>query len=126
MKKFLFILIALVLVSGCALMPVTRGELDKQLAKYATKEDTVKAYKLGPESTLKLLKLLEETGANKIRAFTGLTGGTSGKLDAISVDDLSTKDLGLVFDVDDTDGMYFYRFNATASESSDNSRSGVF
>ncbi len=99
MKK-IFILLLVVLFAGCALAPVKH-------------EPQTSEYQVSPDALEELLKLLEETGANKIRAFTGKTGGTSGMLDSISVSSLANNDLAIVFDVST---MYYYKFNSSATD----------
>ena len=95
MKK-LFILFLFFTLTGCAAMPVSRDSeaLDME----------------------KILRLIEETSANKIRAFIGKTGGTAGKLDSISVASLSNNDLAIVFDVSGS-VMYYYKFVSAATDS---------
>ena len=95
MKKLLTLLFVFLFFVGCALSP--------------------NPYRLSNESVEKLLALLQDTGENKIRAFTGKTGGTSGKLDSVSVSVLSNNDLAFVFDVS-ASSMYYYKFNSTATD----------
>lgn len=68
-----------------------------------------------PEEPIDLTRLAEGTAANKIRAFTGLTGGTTGKLDKVSESVLDTNDLALVFSVTD-ETMYFYYYDGTSTD----------
>jgi len=79
----------------------------KELLSKMTEQD-----QMGWDQYQKLLEMLEQTGANKIRAFTTNTGGGAGALDAISCDaPLADYDLGLVFRVSDKT-MLFYMYNA--------------
>jgi len=143
MKKFILILLSLALISGCSGV-VTKNYLNQRFNDYATKqyiEDRLKDFKaridsegyvtvpevkellsqlkstqaIPPEMLEKLMALLEETGANKIRAFTANSGGASGALDAISVASLVDGDLGLVFDISSSI-MEFYKFVDAATD----------
>jgi len=139
-KRLLFCFLILTLLTSCSGM-VTKNYLNERFEEYATKQwvenrlsvfqvkiesrgyvtgqevieliSQLKSVQPIPDGNIeKLLALLEETGANKIRAFTTNTGGASGALDAISCDvPLADYDLGLVFRVSDKT-MLFYMYNA--------------
>jgi hypothetical protein len=111
MKKILLtIFIAAILAWGCAgLKPATPpsvlSDIEDMHMRLAVLE---RSQGVSPD---KLMDLLEQSAVNKIRAFTGLTGDTTGTLDKIDIADLTDEDIGLVFTP--AGGIYFYSFDAT-------------
>ena len=143
-KLLLIILTAFLLLTSCALQPVNKDYLEQHLQDYAKKQwvhdrfeefqtkinrdgyvekseveqlvkDLIAESGGGPnELHQKLLKMLESTAANKIRAFIAKNGGGTGAMDAIACGDLATNDLALVYHVA-TATMYFYKYDSTAT-----------
>ena len=92
MKKFLSIVLSLLLFTGCATMgtPVAKSPTDGEVVK--------------------LEELLQKSGANVVRAFTCLTGNTTGCLDKILKATISAGDIAMVVT---GNIIYFYQFNAS-------------
>ena len=92
MKKFLSIALSILLFTGCATMgkPVAKAPQDGEVVK--------------------LEELLQKSGANVVRAFTCLTGNTTGCLDKILKATISAGDIAMVVT---GNIIYFYQFNAS-------------
>lgn len=92
MKKFLSIALSILLFTGCATMgkPVAKAPQDGEVVK--------------------LEELLQKSGANVVRAFTCLTGNTTGCLDKILTATISAGDIAMVVT---GNIIYFYQFNVT-------------
>ena len=92
MKKFLSIVLSLLLFTGCATMgtPVAKSPTDGEVVKHE--------------------ELLQKSGANVVRAFTCLTGNTTGCLDKILKATISAGDIAMVVT---GNIIYFYQFNAS-------------
>ena len=94
MKKFLSIALSILLFTGCATMgkPVAKAPQDGEVVK--------------------LEELLQKSGANVVRAFTCLTGNTTGCLDKILISTISSGDIAMVVT---GNIIYFYQFNGSAT-----------
>jgi len=92
MKKFLSIALSILLFTGCATMgkPVAKAPQDGEVVK--------------------LEELLQKSGANVVRAFTCLTGNTTGCLDKILYATIEAGDIAMVVT---GNIIYFYQYNAS-------------
>jgi len=108
MKKFIIsMLLAVFILSGCA------GQFGTQGSKsYVTREEVLELIKSTDKDAL--LDLMEGSEAAYIRAFTGLTGETTGTLDNIDVANLNDGDLAFVYNLA-TSTVRFYEFNDSSS-----------
>ena len=96
MKRFIAIILALFLVSGCAGL----GQLKQEPVEPPTQSFE---YPMPKEARDALEEMMSKSGTNVVRAFTCLTGGTTGCLDKISVASLVDGDIGMV-----VTGLQFY------------------
>lgn len=67
--------------------------------------------KVVPKSDLE--KMVEESGGNVVRAFTCLTGGTTGCLDKIATASITNGDIAMVVT---GNIIYFYQYNSSATD----------